>query len=86
MQIGILFIIILKQDNLQFTIKINTDYPDLSFDKKTRSTTKFTRKLSVTIQLTDEKEYKGGELLLSTTTGKNKNKILATNYLKRKVL
>ena len=73
----------------QFTIYDKNQHydwhQDLSFDKNQKGQPQNSqRKLSATIQLTDEKEYKGGELLLSTTTGKNKNKILTNILFKKK--
>tara|TARA_R100000742_G_C4275210_1_gene95547 strand:+ start:381 stop:977 length:597 start_codon:yes stop_codon:yes gene_type:complete len=72
----------------QFTIYDKNQHynwhQDLSFDKdQTGQPSNSQRKLSVSIQLTDEKEYKGGELLFSTLNGQSKKKIL-TNELFRK--
>jgi len=76
-------------EEAQFTIYDKNQHydwhQDLSFDKNQKTQPQNSqRKLSVTIQLTDEKEYKGGELLLSTTTGRNKNKILTNELFKKK--
>jgi len=42
------------------------------------------RKLSATVQLTDESKYKGGELLFKDLKGKNEPEILTNKVFKKK--
>tara|TARA_R100000773_G_C4216864_1_gene115420 strand:+ start:864 stop:1463 length:600 start_codon:yes stop_codon:yes gene_type:complete len=76
-------------ENAQFTIYDKNQHydwhQDLSFNKNQEAFAPNTqRKLSVTIQLTDEHQYHGGDLLFSKIMQKNKKTILTDKVFRKK--
>ncbi len=76
-------------ENGQFTIYDKNQHydwhQDLSFNKNQPTfQPNSQRKLSVTIQLTDDSKYKGGDLLFSKLMQKNKKSILTDKVFRKK--
>tara|TARA_R110002012_G_scaffold173707_1_gene338501 strand:- start:959 stop:1558 length:600 start_codon:yes stop_codon:yes gene_type:complete len=78
-----------QPEHAQFTIYDKNQHydwhQDLSYNKYLKGMNPDTqRKLSATVQLTDESKYKGGELLFKDLKGKNEPEILTNKVFKKK--